>query len=460
MPLILSTGASTIQMFIDSVLLMGLSRDAMAAAVQAGITSFTFASLFLGVASYVNTFVAQYTGAGRSGRLGPAVWQGIYFSLFAGILMLGLIPMAKGIFNWFGHDPAIREGEIRYFKIMCFGIGPMLLSSAVSCFYTGRGKTNTVMAVSLVSTGINIALTYCLIFGKFALPAMGIAGAALATVIASGFSAVVYFILFFQRKYRDRYATLSGYRPDGELFKRLLRFGLPSGAQFFLNMCAFNLFGVFVGRLDAVSQAATALALRINLLAFLPMIGVAIAVSTLMGQAIGNGNPKLAQRTTWSAFYVTFAYMATIACGYWFRPEIFLYPYARISEPAEFDVLRPIVTQLLCFAAFYSIFDTGNVIFAAALKGAGDTKFVMVSSVLLHWVFLVLPAWIAYKLNCELVIFWIFLTVCVCSMAITFLLRFLQGKWKTMRVIEPIPPAVPPEVAPMPSTEADQSVAP
>ena len=136
-PLILSTGAVTIQMFIDRVFLMWYSKDAMSATLQAGITHFTIFALFLGVATYVNTFVAQYTGAGRPERVGKAVWQGIYFALVAGVLMLGLIPLARPLFDWVGHPGPLREQEIIYFRILCFGAAPSLVAMAVSSFFTG-----------------------------------------------------------------------------------------------------------------------------------------------------------------------------------------------------------------------------------------------------------------------------------------------------------------------------------
>ena len=107
-PLILNSSAHTIQMFVDSIFLARHSQEEMAAAVQASILSFTVICLFLGIAQYVNAFVAQYTGASRWHRVGPAVWQGVHFSFASGILILGLIPLAEPFFNWVGHDQAHR----------------------------------------------------------------------------------------------------------------------------------------------------------------------------------------------------------------------------------------------------------------------------------------------------------------------------------------------------------------
>lgn len=456
-PLILSTGAHSVQMFIDRMFLMWHSSDAMAAGLQAGIASFVPVSLFMGTAGYVNTFVAQYTGADRPLRVGPAIWQGIYFALAAGVLMLTMIPLAGPIFDWMGHAPRIREQEIIYFKIMCLAATPTLVSSVISGFFTGRSKTLIVMYVTIFATAINIVLDYCLIFGNLGFPRLGIAGAAIATLTASVCAAGIYLALFFRRPNRRQFASVSGWRLDRDLFTRLMRYGLPNGVQFMLDILAFALFIVFVGRMDKYAFAATAMTFQINTLAFLPMMGFGIAVSTLVGQALGKNDARLATRSTWSACYMTFAYMTLIAAGYWFVPQIFLFPFAARANPAEFAAIEPIARSLLCFVAFYCLFDTGNIIFSAALKGAGDTRFVMAIAVVLSWVVMVIPCYLAVKLGWGLFVAWGAVTAYVCILALVFLLRFRAGKWKTMRVIEAPVPTVPARIPEVPTVEVDRT---
>lgn len=446
LPLIVSTSAFTVQMFVDRVFLMWHSADAMSAALQAGTTAFTFISFFFGTVIYVNTFVAQYTGARHPRRVGPAVWQGIFFSLFSGVILLIFLPLAQPIFDWVGHDPAVRQHEIIYFRIICLSAVPMLTASAVSGFFTGQGKTTVVMYVRLASTSLNIILDYCLIFGNFGFSALGVAGAAWATVFSSAFAAALFLILFMSRHNRVKFASLSGCRPDFDLFRRLMRYGLPNGIQFLLDMTAFTLFITFVGRIDKLSLGATAMAFQISYISFMPMIGLGIAVTTLVGQALGKNSPDLAQRSTWSACYLGFGYMILLSLGFWFLPHLFMAPFSFRAAPQEFALISPHVKDLLRFVAVYCLFDTGNILFSATLKGAGDTRFVMAMSVALHWTLLLIPSYLAYKFHWGLYTFWGFLTAFICILSIAFLLRFLQGKWKKMRVIEIFPPTVPPSL--------------
>ena len=452
-PLIISVGANSILMFTDRVFLMWYSADAMAAALQAGIANFAIVSLFLGIVSYVNTFVAQYYGAAAHNRIGSAVWQGIYLSAVTGTLMLLLIPLARPLFLWMGHQKSVFEYEMIYFQIMCVGALPMLLTSALSCFFTGRGDTKTVMWVNLLSTMINIVLDYVMIFGKLGCPVLGVAGAGWATVIASFFSAAAYFYIFIKPKNRTGYATLKEWRLDFTIMRRLIRFGLPNGVQFMLDVLAFAVFVMLVGRISQTALAATSIAFGINTLAFMPMLGVGTAVSTLVGQSLGKNQPALAQRSTWSGFFISSGYMTILAAGYWLVPRLFLYPFSMASETSEYAAIEPIAVKLLCFVAFYCLFDTGNIIFSAALKGAGDTRFVMVITIALGWVIMVLPSYLAVKYDYGIYMAWSFATVYVCSLALVFFFRFLSGKWKDMRVIESVPLKSPAGTTQMPTVD-------
>jgi len=151
-PLILSTGSWAVQHFVDRMFLTWYSPEAIAAAMPAGILNFTLMSFFIGTASYVSTFVAQYHGAGMRHRIGPVLWQGIYFSMLGGVLVLCLIPLAAPVFDLVGHDEAVRRNEIVYFQVLCLGGFPVIASSALSGLFTGLGRPWPVMWVNVLAT--------------------------------------------------------------------------------------------------------------------------------------------------------------------------------------------------------------------------------------------------------------------------------------------------------------------
>jgi len=139
---------------------------------------------------------------------------------------------------------------------------------------------------------------------------------------------------------------------------------------------------MLIGRLGTTALAATNIALNINTLAFMPMIGMSIAISVLVGQRLGEDRAELAEFTTYSSFHLTFIYMTSIALLYVLVPDIFMIPFAAQSDPAQFAPVRNITLILLRFVALYSVFDTLNLVFAGAIKGAGDTRFIMFTIVI------------------------------------------------------------------------------
>ncbi len=435
-PLILSTGSWSLQIFVDRVFLSWYSRDVLAASLPAGMLHFTFSSLFIGTVAYVNTFVAQYWGADRRDRIGPAVWQGIYVGLASGVLILCLMPFSAHFFEWAGHEPRIRALEAEYFRILCF-MGPGITGVAISSFFSGRGDTRTVMWVNLLATGLNVVLDYAWIFGHWGFPEWGIRGAAWASVVSHLLIPVVFFILMMRPRYRGDFHTLSGWRPESGLLRRLVRFGLPNGVQFMLEILGFSMFILLVGKLGTTALAATSVTFNINTLAFLPMMGLGIAVSTLVGQYLGKDRVDLAERSTWSAVHLSLAYMLVMAAGYVFTPGFFLRPYISGADPETFEKVWEISVVLLRFVAFYCVFDALYIVFSAGVKGAGDTRFVMFASIALGWFVMVLPTYLSVvTFGWGLYFAWVFISLYLVAGGLIFMMRFRGGKWKSMRVIE------------------------
>jgi MATE family multidrug resistance protein len=185
------------------------------------------------------------------------------------------------------------------------------------------------------------------------------------------------------------------------------------------------------------------------------MIGMGMAVSVIVGNRLGSDEPKIARKGTWSAFYLCTFYMAVVAVGYYLFPNIFIKPFTPEGGSADFDAVRNLTANLLIFVAIYCLFDTGNIIFAAALRGAGDTRFVMFTSMTMHWILLVIPTYFIIKYNIGLYAAWLCLTIFVLLLAIVFWLRFIGGKWESMRVIERPSTTVPLNMPEVPTAESD-----
>lgn len=435
-PLIISSGSTALMYVVDRIFLSWDSVESLAAALPAGVLHWNLASLALGTVAYGNAFIGQYEGAGRHERVGPVVWQGIYFSCIAALVMLLMLPLAPTVFFWFGHNPQVQELELRCYRILCWGTLPLLLDTALSCFFSGRGKTKVVMIVNVLGTLVNVVLDYVMIFGKFGFPKMGIDGAALATVIAFCSITVMYVgVMIYTERKTGIYHLWQGRAFDRELFGRLLRFGLPTGVQQFLDIACWTMFIQLVGRLGTDELSATSLIFNLNGLAFIPLLGLGTAVTVLTGHRIGEGRPLLAVRTTWLAYALATAYVGLFCYVYLFQPDLILRPYGL----GDRESVRSLVVTLLQFVALYSFFDAMVVVFSSCIRGAGDTRFAMLFSFSLGIVCLVLPTALAVQFSSNgFMIAWYAVTGFIALLGVGFLLRFLQGKWMAMRIIEPV----------------------
>jgi MATE family multidrug resistance protein len=441
LPLVASMGSFTVMQFTDRVFLANYSIDAIAAALPAGIASFTLISFFMGVANYTNVFVAQYTGARAFHRVGASLWQGIYFSLAAALVLASMVFLSHRIFELIGHSPPIRSLEVAYFNVLTLGAGLVVLNSAVACFYTGRGLTWTVMIVNMIGAAVNIPLDYCLINGVGPFPELGIIGAGTATVIASATTTAALVVLVFRKGNRARFGTWSARTFDRELFGRMMRYGIPSGIQFFLEIFGFTFFVQMVGRLGDLELAASNIVLSIESLSFLPMVGFHIGNATLMGQAIGRRRPEEGAYATTSAIHITLMYMMFLAAVYVLAPGPLLRLFrADFQTPTQSAEIMTLGIVLLRFVAVFSFFDALNLIFSSAIKGAGDTRFIMWTIAALSLGVMILPTYIVVEvLGAGIYAAWTIATVYVCALGMAFMLRYRQGRWKRMRVIEPQP---------------------
>lgn len=438
-PLVLSSGSLSLMHVIDRVFLTWYSTDALAAAMPASMLHWTVISITLGTVSYVNTFVAQYEGAKRPDRAAAAVWQGCYLSLVCGLLFLFVVTFTEPLFALIGHAEAVQRLECQYFSVFCIGSAPVILSTGLSCYFSGRGETIIVMWVNFFAVVVNCVLAWGLIFGNLGMPALGMSGAAWATVFAHVASVGMYLAILSTKREVER-GFWRNRAFDRDLFARLIRYGLPTGFQYLIEIGGFAVFILLVGTVGKDELAATSLAFNLNTLAFIPMLGVGTAVMTLVGMRIGEGRPELAVRTTWIAFALTSVYISVFAVIYVFLPDMILAAYAAHSSTTDFDRIRALVYTLLQFVAFYSVFDAMAIVFGSAVRGAGDTRFSLIFLAISAWSLMVLPTAIAcYFFHASLTFCWVACSLHVMTMGVGFLLRFLTGHWKSMRVIEDHP---------------------
>lgn len=436
-PMIISAGTVSIMNFTDRMFLLGYDADAMTAAMQAGILFWAIISLPQSIAAYANTFVAQYNGAEQHDKIGTVVWQGIGFGLLMTPVFILAEPIISSCFALFGHSESQIPLEKEYMRIILYCSGFVIAGEAAASYFTGRKKMSVVMYVNIFVTLLNIALDYFWIFGVAGFPKWGLAGAAWATAVSqlARFLIFLSLMLISDWRHKSRYAVKSGCRYNGEILFRLVRYGGAGGIQVFIDFSAFVFFVLLVGGLGEAESNATTLALTFNSFTFMPLLGTGIAVMSLVGNQLGAERPDLAHRGTVTAFIIGASYAGAFGLAFWFIPMTILNSVETLSGADSLYETNLIAVNLLRIVALYLLFDGICCVFVSALKGAGDMRFVMLATLMLapiHPIVCVIGIWV---FDFGIYGCWISLMIWIIMYAVTYTIRFYQGKWKKMRVI-------------------------
>lgn len=436
LPLIASTASWSMTNFVDRMFLFWYSPEAMAAALPAGMLHFTLLCFPIGLASYLNTFVAQYDGAGRHNQIGAVIRKGVKFGAFMIPTYFLSIPVAAWAFSLVGHSAEIQLLEVRYFQILTLGAGASVVSAAMSTFFTGRGKTTLVMFVEIGSCLLNVVLDGLFIFGFCGEWLEGITGAAIATSLSQWFKVVAYVILLWRPAISGEFGFLDWSNDEPDLLKRIFRYGSASGFQVLLEVGTFTGFTFLMGRMGLTAMTASTLAIDINALTFVPLIGLGIGISTLVGREIGHARPERAAMATWSGLIVAMVYAGGMGLTYFMLPDFFLTAHAMGMEPTEFEEIRALTIILLRFVAFFCVFDAMNLVVVSALKGAGDVRFILIVGMIFSAVLLALGGTCLWMDWIHVQGLWVAMTGWVILLALTHWVRFFSGQWREKRVID------------------------
>lgn len=436
-PLIIANSFWNLQLTIDRVFLGMYSTEALGAAMAVMGVFWVPMALLQQTAGYVTSFIAQYTGAGEHEKIGGCLWQSFYVSVIGGILFLGFNFLSKDFFAFVGHSESMQKYEVEYFNTLAYCALPTALTAAISGFFTGIGKTKTVIGINLVGLILNIILDYVMIFGKWGFTEMGVAGAGYATALASYGSAVWGLFILFNTENETIYKIKSQWQLKLALIKQFLKFGIPSGLQWAFEGLAFTTFLILIGHFKngEAALSSSSIAVTIMMLSVLPSMGIAQAVLTLVGQKLGEKNPDEAERITWDGIKITFIYILFVAASFWFVPQFYLSWFKNEENMNLWTQVSTIVPVLLQIVSVFTIFDSFYLNISFALKGAGDTRFVSLVALTMPWPLMVLPAYLLKAHDNALIYSWLFVAFYIFLTAVLLTWRFKQGRWKTMSLI-------------------------
>ncbi len=437
LPLMISAGFVSVTLFTDRTLLYWQSEGAASAAMGAGTVYWSLICLPMGLLGYVSTFVSQYRGARQLNRIGVVYQHALALAWALVPVLIVAILFAYQLFAWAEHAPRLAEQEATYLRVLLVGGIGVLFYSVQSGLLTGQGRTATVLAIDGVATLVNLILDAVLIFGLGPIPALGILGAGLATTLSFWLKIpLASWIIARDRQLVADYRVGQPAPWEFDMFRRLIVFGTPAGLQLLAEAGCFSLIMLQVGRMGEQAMAATTLALGLNVLVFVPMIGLGIGVGVLVGQHLTEGRVDLARRTVTCALGVTALYSGTFALCLGLAPNAMISIYAWGTPYERFETMRPLLLPLLKIIAFYCVVDGIQVVFVGAIKGAGDTWFVLLATISVSASAVFIGILCQHSLGASLMLWWYVIAGWVTAMGIVFAIRYFSGSWETKRVIE------------------------
>jgi multidrug resistance protein, MATE family len=436
LPIIAGMAGRTIMMFCDRLFLAQHSQLELQAALPAGILSFTIMCIFYGTVSYSSTFVSQYFGGENKEGCSKSLAQGLFLTMISAPVLAFLAIPGSLLFNLSGHSQEVMALEKVYFQILMFSASGPIFTAAASSFWNGRGRTVPTMLAVIIGAGVNVLLDYLMIFGKLGFPEMGIEGAAIATAISSFIPGTILTIAAYTGRTAEEYRTRENFKFSKRLTGRILRFGLPAGMMIFMDVASFTVFIFIAGRLGAIDFTANNLAFSVNNLAFNPLLGFSFATTVIVGRCIGMKRLDMAIRATRRTLLLSLFYFVPLAVTFVLFPDFYTKLFFSPDSACTLEELTSTAGKLLAIVAAWGVFDAVNLMYSGALRGAGDTKFVVWASGLLAWLFWIPGVIYLYSVRkAGIVELWLFTGVYVAIFALVFFLRFRTGKWKRIDLL-------------------------
>ncbi|MGI9237012.1 MAG: MATE family efflux transporter [Woeseiaceae bacterium] len=436
LPMVVSQGTFAVMIFTDRYFMSQIDPAHMAAALGGGVASFFSFCFFIGLFSYANALSAQYLGAGEAEKCPKVVTQGMIMTVMSAPFLTLITFLVAGIFQGMGHEPAQVELERTYYLILMSGVLVTLAKTCISSYFAGIGRTHVVMICDVFGLIVNVPLCYVMVFGKLGFPAMGIVGAGVSTVVSTVLAFVLFVAFYFHKEHRDKFSVQRSFSLDIKILRRFWRLGFPSGLELFLNVAAFNLFLLMFQSYGIAEAAAAAIVFNWDILSFVPMIGLNVGVMSLIGRFVGARDMTRVNEVMTAAFAVALVYSAVLAAIY----ISFRYPLVDVFAPpsGDFSTIRALSAFMMVGLSSYMVADAVIIVCGGILRGAGDTRWLMVASVSLHWAMLVAQFFIIRVFELSPKVSWIAFVVLVLAIALVYTLRLWSGRWRDPDVLEKV----------------------
>src|SRR6478735_1134937 len=426
------------------------SSTAQAALFPCLIILWAFGGSLSAISVGTQAIAARRYAEGDRERAGAVLLNSWVFSTVASIVFTGIGFLAlPALLSVAIKIPTVREAAQEYLQYRMFGITSMVVTFSFKAFFDGLGRTHVHMWSAIVMNVINVLLCYAFVFGNWGAPRMGMGGAGVAALSATWVGLFIMLAWVQKKKYRTSYHPFALRKIDYGLIRDILRLSIPSAVATLAVMSGFFLFSMIVSHLDsvmgshvvqsggchaeggeAVNSAATTLIVGVLKLTFTACLAFGTSTATLVSQSLGESRPDKAVHFGWVSVRLGLAIFAVVGIleGIVFPEQIiaFISNSPAVQEAALMPMrMMGIVTPLIAV----------GMILTQALFGAGNSLFVMVVELVLHFTCFVPLAWIlGITLGFGLMGIWSAAVIYAALLTAVMAIKFARAEWRHIRI--------------------------
>ncbi len=387
-PLVLANVLQMLTYAIDVIFIARIGPDALAASALAIAIFGLLVWALQGLTGAAAPLMAAELGA-RAPALRPVrrtMRMALWLAIFSGAIAMIICAFAEEFMRATGQEEHIIALATEYMDLLLWATIPMIIGGVLRAYVSTLGRPFFATFVTALGIGVNALGNYMLIFGNWGAPALGLEGAAIATII-TGWAIVLFYVIAIARDPRLARYHIFGFfwRPDWPRLKQIIRIGVPIGWTIVAEAGVFGAAAFLMGRIGAMELAAHTLALQIAALAFQVPMGVGQAATIRVGYFYGAREPDGVRKAGWVAIGIASAFMFVTAALMLFAPQLLLALYIDTANPANREIV-PLAVSFLLVAAAFQFFDAVQVTAAGALRGLQDTRVPMWIAIFSYWV--------------------------------------------------------------------------
>ncbi|MDD3652103.1 MATE family efflux transporter, partial [Immundisolibacter sp.] len=374
LPIIAAMTSQSVLNVVDTAMVGKLGDAALAAVGLGSFVLFTCQAMILGLSVGVQAIAARRKGEGRIDETAVPLNASLLLILVIGpLLTLALCALAPWLFPLLNPDPEVIAGAVPYFQIRMLAGPLMAMNYAFRGYWNGIGQSRLYMTTLLIMHASNVLLNYVLIYGHFGAPALGVVGSGLATALSVLLGTAIYYAFGW------RYALEGGFlrrRPQRQDYRSLVRIAVPAGLQHVSQSAGLVALYWIIGRIGTAELAAANVLVNLMTVVILPGMGLAMAAATLVGQALGAGDPAEARRWTRDALRIGLVGLGLLGAPMLLAPDLILGVF--LHNPDTVALAR----WPMRIAGLAVVLEGVKRVYMQVLMSAGEARRVMRVSVL------------------------------------------------------------------------------